>query len=304
MNRRLGVLTSTLVAAAVIAAVVAAAALAGAEPFGGSDGTMFGVVVVDRKTGETKAEQNEDEQFRSASLVKLLIALDYLHRRGSDAEIAEIPEEDRELLGSMLRTSDDRAASVLWGQEGQETIVARMVDLLGLEDTEPPADRRTWGYTATSAADVARLYAYLLDEADPEARDFVLGHLRDATRCAVDGRDQYFGIPRSVRAPWAVKQGWSGFGEVPPGEQCTSTPPGAVQPAGADQNRTASSQAPADTGSKPDIDFVREAMHTTGTIGDGNETIMAVLSLHPDGTSYEKAARRVTAVTRALYTAS
>jgi len=44
-------------------------------------------------------------------------------------------------------------------------------------------------------------------------------------------------------------------------------------------------------------------MHTSGTIGEGHEKIMVVLSLHPEGTSYDAAARRVTAVTRALYTA-
>jgi len=194
MSRRLGV--SSLVAAVVVVVIAAAvAALAESEPVGGSDGTTFGVVVLDRETGETEAEQNEDEQFRSASLVKLLIALDYFHKRGSGAEI---PAEDRELLGSMLRVSDDNAASVLWVQEGQETIIERMVGLLGLEDTEPPADRRIWGYTATSAADVARIYEYLRDEADPEARDFILDHLREVPECAVDGHNQYFGVPRAV----------------------------------------------------------------------------------------------------------
>ena len=39
---------------------------------------------------------------------------------------------------------------------------------------------------------------------------------------------------------------------------------------------------------------------TSGTIGDGTETIMVVLSLHP----YDAAARWVIAVTRALYAAS
>ncbi len=81
MSRRLRVVTSSLVAAAVVVVIAAAAAaLAESEPFGGSDGTTFGVVVLDRETGEAEAEQNEHDQFRSASLVKLLIALDYFHR--------------------------------------------------------------------------------------------------------------------------------------------------------------------------------------------------------------------------------
>lgn len=298
MTGRRRVLMSSLAAAAVLA--VATAVLAGMTPFGRDD-TTFGVVVVNRETGETEAEENEHDQFRSASLVKLLIALDYFHQRGP---AAEIPEEDRELLGSMLRVSDDEAASVLWVQEGQETIVERMVGLLRLEDTEPPADRRIWGYTATSAADVARTYEYVLDEASPDTRWFILGHLREVTRCAVDGRNQYFGIPWVAPEPWAVKQGWSGFGEVPPGEQCTPTPASVVEPTDDDQSSEDSSRSPSDTGSEPDIDLDREAMHTTGTIGDRDETIVVVLSLHPDGTSYDEAVRRVTATIRALYPAN
>ena len=57
MSRRLRVVTSSLVAAAVVVAIAAAAdALAESEPVGGSDGSTFGVVVVDRETGETEAE--------------------------------------------------------------------------------------------------------------------------------------------------------------------------------------------------------------------------------------------------------
>ncbi len=302
MTKLTGLLRSTLVVAAVVAAAgVVPAAVTPDRIVDRPDESTFAVVVVDRQTGATVAEQNPHIQFRSASLVKLLVALDYFDKRSPDAEI---PEEDRELLGSMLRSSDNRAASVLWVQQGWETIVERMVALLGLEDTEPPTDRRIWGNTAISAADVVRTYEYLLDEADPRARDFILGHLRNATRCAVDGRNQYFGIPRAVPEPTAVKQGWSGFGEVPPGQECTPTPPSAVEPADDDEARKDSSRSPAGTGGEAGVDLVREAMHTSGTIGDGDETIMVVLSLHPDGTPYEAAARRVTKVTRALHLAT
>lgn len=296
MTKPAGVLRASLVVVAVVAAAGALPATVTPDTtVGRPDESTFGVVVVDRETGETEAEQNPHTQFRSASLAKLLIALDYFDKRSPDVEV---PEEDRELLGSMLRSSDNSAASVLWVQEGWETIIERMVALLGLEDTEPPANRGIWGNTATSAADVVRTYEYLLDEADPQARDFVLSHLRNATRCAVDGRNQYFGIPRAAPEP-AVKQGWSGFGDVSPGGECSPTPPGAAAPA-SDETRKNSSGSPPGTG----VDLVQEAMHTSGTIGNGDGTIMAVLSLHPDGTPYDVAARRVTEVARALYLAN
>lgn len=161
-------------------------------------------VVVDRATGKVRAEHNPLTQYRSASLVKLLIALDYLESRGSDAEI---PPDDRVLLESMLRSSDDEAASELWARNGWETIVERMADRLDLTDTKPPADRRVWGYTATSAADVTRIYEYLLEGADPSVSEFILGNLRKVTRCAIDGRDQHFGIPNVVDEAWRSSKG-------------------------------------------------------------------------------------------------
>jgi hypothetical protein len=262
-------------------------------------GTSVSFVVVDRETGKVRAERNAHTQYRSASLVKLLIALDYVESRGPNAEV---PPDARALLESMLRASDDEAASELWVRDGWETIVERMADRLNLTDTEPPADRRVWGYTATSAADVARIYEYLLNEADPSASEFILGNLREATRCALDGHDQYFGIPTAVDEPWAVKQGWSGYDEVTPDEECRERiGHGKVlaAPEEVPTIRDVAIRAQADRG--PHIDLTRRAMHTSGTIGADHGMIMVLLSLHPEGTPYQDSAQRVTAITRALY---
>jgi len=118
-------------------------------------GLTAGIAVYDRRTGTFTEQSNAHTQFRSASVVKLLIALDHL-----------------------------------WG--------------LG------PG---YWGYTALSAADIVRIYRWILDSAPATLRDIVMGDLRASTRCGVEGFDQRFGIPASFQQPWAVKQGWSGFGE-------------------------------------------------------------------------------------------
>jgi hypothetical protein len=269
-------------------------------------GTSVSFVVMEGTSGEIWAARDAHAQYRSASLVKLLIALDYFDSRGPGVEI---PAGDRALLEPMLRSSDDEAASELWARDGWETIVARMADRLGLTDTEPPADRRVWGYTATSALDVARIYEYLLNEADPSVSEFIVGNLRRATACAADGRDQYFGIPSAVDEPWAVKQGWSGYEEVVSGEKCPEHLDGGkagggtalAAPEEIPAIRDSATRAQLDRG--PHIDLTRVVMHTSGTIGADHGMIMVLLSLHPQGATYQDCAQQVTAITRALYLA-
>lgn len=238
-------------------------------------GVTAGVAVFDRQTGSFTERLNPDLQFRSASVVKLLIVLDYLWNLGPSYPI---PSADRARLDVMLRSSDDTAASYFWSRNGGGQIVDRMVTRLGLTRTaRPPATHPGyWGYTAMTAADTVRVYQYLLDSAPAPVRDYVMGNLSRATRCGTDGFDQYFGIASVFDSPFSLKQGWSGF-----------TRTGGCAPA---------AQAP----STQAVDLVSEALHTTGTVGSGHRTIVAVYTLHPDGTPYGKAYTDVTRLTRSL----
>jgi len=241
-----------------------------------------GIVVFDRQTGAFVYNVNPAHRFRSASLVKLLIVLDLLW--GKDT----VPAADRPQLDIMLRSSDDAAATRFWKRNGQRDIVARMMKRLGLTDSAPPpADKPGfWGYTALSAGDMVRVYRYLLDAAPAPVRDYVLGNLHESTRCGTDNYDQSFGIPSAVGKPWAAKQGWSGFGDRP-ATPCTVT---AALPLEA--------PAPAHAPNAPDM--LGEVLHTTGTVGAGDRAIVAVLSVHPDGTSFATAAKALTALVRSL----
>ena len=145
-----------------------------------------GVAVFDRHTGQFVEQLNADHQFRSASVVKLLIVLDFMWDRGPQYDV---PPADQERLEVMLRSSDDDAASYYWDELGGAAIVERMVARLGLTDTAgPPATHPGfWGYVAISAADTVRIYRYILDRAPqpvvscvdwPRARC-----LRNAQRC-------------------------------------------------------------------------------------------------------------------------
>lgn len=234
-------------------------------------GVRASYVVFDH--GRVVAERGARQVFRSASVVKILIALDYLERHEASAA-------DRALLRVMLRSSDDGAATGFWRRGGQRQVVERMVRRVGLAETAPPpADKPGfWGYTALSARDVVKTYRYLLERAPKAQREFVLEQLRRSTPCGTDGFDQTFGIPSAVKRPWAVKQGWSGFGDVP-AEPCRK---GGARPAAW----------------RPDLGLGRPVLHTTGLVGD--RKIVVVLTLQPAGTSFRTAAARITDLTRQL----
>ncbi|MET9293373.1 hypothetical protein [Streptomyces sp. NPDC003077] len=269
-------------------------------------GVTAGVAVFDRQTGGFTEQLNTRTQFRSASVVKLLIALDYLWNRGPTYEI---PAADRTRLDAMLRSSDDDAASYYWNLNGKGTIVDRMVTRLGLTDTAPPpaSTPTTWGYTALSAADTVKIYRYLLDQAPAPVRDFVMGNLRQSTRCGTDGFDQRFGIPGAFNGPWAVKQGWSGFGS---GSDCLNGEPSGTGGTGATAADAATRPSAASSGTDApsargragvtDVDTRRRALHTTGTVGTGDRYIVAVFSLHGTDTTFGKAYTDLGRLTRSL----
>ncbi|MGW2256273.1 hypothetical protein ACWCXE_00035 [Streptomyces sp. NPDC001780] len=254
-----------------------------------------GVAVFDRRTGAFTEQLNPHLRFRSASVVKLLIALDHAWERGPRYTLTPA---DRARFDVMLRASDDAAASRYWSANGGPAIVDRMVSRLGLVDTAgPPAGYPDyWGYTALSAADTVRIYRWILDSAPAAVRDLVMGNLRRSTRCGTDGFDQRFGIPASFELPWAVKQGWSGFG--PSGDR-TNTSPAATAP----QSQSTLTPTPdrADgTAPTVDVDLTQRALHTTGTVGTGDRSIVAVFTLQPRSTAFGAAYTDLSRLVRSL----
>ncbi|MGW7056298.1 hypothetical protein [Streptomyces sp. NPDC054887] len=252
-------------------------------------GVTAGVAVFDRQTGTFTEQLNTATPFRSASVVKLLLALDHLWNKGPTYDL---PAPDRARMDAMLRSSDDNGADHYWLQNGQSAIIDRMVARLGLLHTSRPPSTHPgyWGYTAVSAADTVRIYRYLLDSAPAPLRDYVMGNLRRSTRCATDGFDQHFGIAGAFERPWAVKQGWSNFDSG----GCTAAP--ATAGASGGSGPTAAKGENAANG----VDLTRPALHTTGTVGAGDRAIVAVLTLHPEGTAYGRAYSDLGRLTRSL----
>jgi hypothetical protein len=167
-----------------------------------ADDAVIGGMLIDRRTGQLLLAVNPDRTFRSASLVKLLIAMDALDRD---------PDSDRtsQLVRTMLVESNDEIASMLWVEGGGARIVTTMAQRIGLTGTMPPADPGMWGYTPTTARDVAEVYRYLMSSAPARQRELIVRALAETRERAADGWLQYFGIPDAMDEPWAVKQGWS-----------------------------------------------------------------------------------------------
>ncbi len=119
----------------------------------------------------------------------------------------------REELHQLLARSDDQIANRLWTSGGGPAIVTRMVSRLGLSCTRPPSDPGEWGDTLISAQDMVTVYRYITDRLPEPDRDVILTALADTSKIAVDGFDQYFGIPDGIpHTRRAVKQGWGTSG--------------------------------------------------------------------------------------------
>ncbi|WP_027936307.1 hypothetical protein [Amycolatopsis sp. ATCC 39116] len=168
-------------------------------------GTTVGLALYDTATGELLASANGDRQFYTASVVKLLMALDVLHTGGWHAP----SDAQRERIVEMLSLSDDGAAESFWNSGGRGSIITRMADLMNLENTQPPRISDQWEMTRTTPNDLVAIYRYLATEVPPEARQPILDGLAAIRTPAADGFPQYFGIPDGLPGlPRAVKQGW------------------------------------------------------------------------------------------------
>jgi hypothetical protein len=171
-----------------------------------SRGTSVGFVLYDRESGKELASLDADRPYYTASVVKLLIAIDEVRSNDGWALPDAGAVED---LTDMLEGSNDAIASAFWEQNGGTEIVTRTAALIGLPHTTPPSDPAEWGMAKTSAADVVATYEYLLDVIPDEVAAPLLAALGNARNPADDGWDQYFGIPDGLPGrPWQIKQGW------------------------------------------------------------------------------------------------
>ncbi|WP_082114524.1 serine hydrolase [Lentzea aerocolonigenes] len=153
-----------------------------------------GVAVMDLQTGQT-ISQDGDKQFYSASLSKLILAVDALQQPLSD--------DEQDLIHRALSASDDEAMDVLWTRFDGMDAIGRVAAEAGLTGTHAPDDPSQWGEVVITANDMLRLYHYILGS---PVRDTIVAALSSAPSTAADGFDQEFGL-LGVSGAYA-KQGW------------------------------------------------------------------------------------------------
>jgi hypothetical protein len=144
--------------------------------------------------------------FPTASMVKLFLAEDILHRARA-GQIA-LSEPDVAQLQLMISRSDDPAASALWGRFGGARAVTDVATRYGLTGTAPPVVPGQWGEATTTARDLARFLARLPAIAHPVDAATLLTWMRATTSLGADGFNQQFGLFGTAPGAPAVKQGW------------------------------------------------------------------------------------------------
>ncbi|MFI9384628.1 hypothetical protein [Kutzneria sp. NPDC052558] len=158
--------------------------------------------VYDLRAGAFVSRSSDNTPFAAESLTKLLIATDL-------AASGRLAGSNLSRVKAMLSTSDDQVANQLWTADGGPAIVTREIRAMGLRATVPPRDPGRWGDTTMTAADVVRIYQYVMTRMPAAQRDTLLGDL-SATAQAADGTDQDFGITQAVPdGQWWAKQAWA-----------------------------------------------------------------------------------------------
>ncbi|MEV4507619.1 hypothetical protein AB0K00_01500 [Dactylosporangium sp. NPDC049525] len=155
--------------------------------------------VLDRRTGAMAGSDNAATTQRTASMIKAWLASDYL-RRTPNPSTSNLRQ-----LTSMIRNSDNTAASYFWGLNGRSASITRLVQMCGLTDSKAYID---WASTMVSARDAARMGACIGDGRAAGAKwtDWVLNEMRNVSS------SQEFGVvpalPAAEKASTAVKNGW------------------------------------------------------------------------------------------------
>ncbi|WP_442790067.1 tat pathway signal sequence [Nocardia sp. CDC160] len=174
---------------------------------------ITGYVMRDRVTGGIYRNGNADTNFWTASTIKLAIAEDLLNRARVGA--IQLGPDDRALMESMLATSNDNAADILWNKYAGVDRMAfnnafRANGMTGLVPMPPTTNIEQvklfpdWGFQQCSPADLDRLMDNVLTRMHPDDRAYLLDRMRHVDT------NQHWGVWGAGAAmnP-GLKNGWS-----------------------------------------------------------------------------------------------
>lgn len=183
---------------------VTARALVAAAGTAVDPGITLGLAVLDVNTGELAMDSGGGRSFMSASLCKLILAVDILDQHN------DVDPADLDLITRALSASDDNAMNALWGRYNGPGAIERIADRLGLAETvAPDSATEVWGDTLTSAADLVTIYRHILRDMAPEDSAVITGALATANAVAADGFAQHYGLLHMGASPQRyAKQAW------------------------------------------------------------------------------------------------
>ena len=167
--------------------------------------TRQGIVSFHVRAGDRRWGSRAGRTTHSASTVKVLLALAYL--RQAEVRRRALRAGDRELLGPMIRRSDNVAATRIRDMVGNPAL-ARVGRRAGLRDF---AVHPVWGQSRISARDLSRIFLRVRSLAPPRHRAYLMRLL------ATIVPSQRWGVGRARPKGWRLyfKGGWgSGSGAV------------------------------------------------------------------------------------------
>lgn len=193
-------------AAAAVAAAEAASGAVGFAPAAAPVGST--IAVLDRRTSEVAVGQGGTAGVLSASLSKLVLAVDMVDRRRTES--LPITDVDTDLVRRALGPSDDAAMSALWSRFDGPGSASRISARLGLTGVASPRDPSQWGEMVVTASDLLHVWKHVLDELPAADQELLIGAMAAAPARATDGFDQAFGLlaPGLPVEVGAAKQGW------------------------------------------------------------------------------------------------
>ncbi|MBH0776245.1 tat pathway signal sequence [Nocardia sp. NEAU-351] len=169
---------------------------------------VTGYVLRDRVGGGVYANENAELPIWTASTIKLAIAVDLLNRARVGA--ITLGPEDRGLMESMLATSNDQAADLLWNKYAGLDRMAynNAFRANGMSGLVPQPTNTAlfpdWSFQKCTAADLDRLMDFALNRMHPDDRNYLVDRMR-----AVDF-NQHWGVwGAGSRMRPGLKNGWS-----------------------------------------------------------------------------------------------
>jgi len=162
-----------------------------------------GFALVDTVSGKVHANGAGGVALRTGSIVKVMIGMRLFAR--AQEQKRGITAAEQSDLAAMIRVSDNDAASRLWSSLGGPAVITWIRKVTGVRNTQPPANPSSWGFTTTSARDMAVILNALAHARGINAanRNALLREMRQVTP------SQRWGIGPAVhRSIPAVKNGW------------------------------------------------------------------------------------------------